>query len=74
MGCVNPDGSITSSGKQMLQLLQQPHSAEDAAAQSGQPLFKVRSSLREMVEAGLVEETDGRYRATDAASKFTGDS
>lgn len=72
MGCVNPDGSITSSGKQMLQLLQQPHTAEDAAAQSGQPLFKVRSSLREMVGAGLIEESDGKYRATPAADQFLG--
>ena len=66
MACVNPDGSITSSAKMMLEMLREPLSAEDAAAKSGQPLFKVRSSLREMVESGFVAQDGDLYRTTEA--------
>jgi len=65
MGCVNQDGSITGSARQMLNLLNEPYTPEEAAKKSGQPLFKVRSSLREMTEAGLIEAVDDKYRTTD---------
>ncbi len=68
MGCVNSDGSITNSARLMLSLLSTPMTAEEAAAQSGQPLFKVRSSLREMVETGLVE-LEGEHYRTSALGK-----
>jgi DNA-binding IclR family transcriptional regulator len=71
MGCVNSDGSITSSAKQMLSLLAQAMTAEEAALQSGQPLFKVRSSLREMVEAGLVKLETEKYSTTDIGHGLT---
>jgi predicted transcriptional regulator len=64
MGCVNPDGSLTESARKMLKYLSEPHSPEDAAAALGQPLFKVRASLREMVESGLVFLTDDSYQST----------
>ena len=65
MGCVNPDGSLTSSARQLLKALEQPRTAEEVGEMAGQPLFKVRSSLREMIESELVHETDGRYQTTD---------
>ena len=65
MACVNPDGSLTSSARQMLQLLKEPHTPEEAATKAGQPLFKVRSSLREMIEAGLVVLDGDRYHLTE---------
>ncbi len=65
MGCVNPDGSLTSSARRLLRALEQEHTAEEVGELAGQPLFKVRSSLREMVETGLVEESDGQYKTTD---------
>jgi hypothetical protein len=36
--------------------------AEDIADNTGQPLFRVRSSLREFKDAGFVEEAEDRYR------------
>lgn len=71
MACVNPDGSVTASARMMLQLLREPLSAEDAAARSGQPLFKVRSSLREMVESGLVEQLGETYQTTESGRAKT---
>jgi predicted transcriptional regulator len=35
---------------------------EEVAAKTGQPLFRVRSGLRELKNAGFVEETDGKYQ------------
>lgn len=49
----------------MLILLEQPMTAEEAAAESRQPLFKVRSSLREMLEAGLVAMEGFKYKITE---------
>lgn len=72
MACVNPDGSVTASAKLMLDLLREPRTAEDAAAQAGMPLFKVRSSLREMVESGLVEMVGDQYRSTESGLAKTG--
>lgn len=66
MGCVNPDGSLSASAWQMLKLLQEPHTAEKAASFSGLPLFRVRASLREMVETGMIELIDDHYQLTQA--------
>jgi predicted transcriptional regulator len=65
MGCVNPDGSLTDSARKMLVLLAEPHTPEDYAAKAGQPLFRVRASLREMIEAGLVTQSGDAYLVTD---------
>ena len=65
MGCVNSDGSITDSARKMLTLLTNPLTAEEAALNSGLPLFRIRSSLREMAEAGLVMSSGGKYATTD---------
>jgi predicted transcriptional regulator len=34
---------------------------EEIAGKTGQPLFRVRSGLRELKNAGFVEETEGKY-------------
>jgi DNA-binding IclR family transcriptional regulator len=48
----------------MLTALAEPGTAEDVAARSGLPLFRVRGGLREMVEAGLVDLKSGTYSPT----------
>lgn len=65
MACVNPDGTLTSSALQLLQLASEPVSAETIAAELGTPLFKVRASLREMLVAGLVSEKQSGYQTTE---------
>ena len=66
MGCVNPDGSLSASAWQMLKLLQEPQTAEKAASYSGLPLFRVRASLREMVESGMIKLDGDLYGLTEA--------
>jgi len=65
MACVNPDGTLTPSALAVLKAVKQaPQTAEALAALVGLPLFRVRSSLRELREAGLLIETDGVYHLT----------
>jgi predicted transcriptional regulator len=34
---------------------------EEISGKTGQPLFRVRSGLRELKNAGFVDETEGKY-------------
>ncbi|EGL82340.1 hypothetical protein CathTA2_2156 [Caldalkalibacillus thermarum TA2.A1] len=71
MACINADGTLTSSSKAVLTLLQgKALTPEEIAAEVGQPLFKVRSSLRDMHGAKMIEEADGRYTITELGLKL----
>jgi predicted transcriptional regulator len=63
MPCVSPDGKPTTNGMATLKALRDAVlSPEEIAVKTGQPLFRVRSGLRELKSAGLVEETEDKYR------------
>jgi predicted transcriptional regulator len=62
MPCVSPDGKPTTSGITTLKSLKDGAlSPEEVAAKTGQPLFRVRSGLRELKNAGFVEESGDKY-------------
>ena len=62
MPCVSPDGKPTSTGLATLKSLKDGAlSPEEVASKTGQPLFRVRSGLRELMNSGLVEETNDKY-------------
>jgi predicted transcriptional regulator len=63
MGCISPDGTPTESGKKMLLALKKGlRSPQDIAKETGLPLFRVRSGLRDIVGAGLAEQKDNGYQ------------
>lgn len=65
MPCVSADGKPTSSGMATLKSLKDGSlTPEEVASRTGQPLFRVRSGLRELKNAGFVEEADAKYRLT----------
>jgi hypothetical protein len=66
MACINADGTLTRSGELILLALKNPCTPEEAARDTGLPLFKVRSAVREFLAVRLVERTGEEYRATDA--------
>jgi predicted transcriptional regulator len=66
MACVSPDGTLSESAKALLKALAKPTAAEEIAKQVGQPLFKVRSSLRELTAAGLVQEKGQDFLITES--------
>lgn len=66
MACISPDGKPTESGTKMLRALQAGlKSPEEIAKDAGLPLFRVRSGLRELSQAGLIVEKAGKYVITD---------
>jgi hypothetical protein len=64
MACIYPDGRLTDSCKKILSATKEPLSPEEIATASDSPLFKVRSSIRELTDAGLMEERFGKYVIT----------
>jgi predicted transcriptional regulator len=65
MACISPDGKPTASGGKMLVALKGgPCSAEEVAKSSGLPLFRVRSGLRELEQAGLTSANGEKYELT----------
>jgi DNA-binding IclR family transcriptional regulator len=62
MACISPDGKPTESGTKMLRALESGlGSPEEIARNTGLPLFRVRSGLRELTEAGLTSQKGDVY-------------
>ena len=62
MSCISPDGKPTESGTRILRAVQAGSgSPEEIARETGLPLFRVRSGLREMVDAGFVEQQNDSH-------------
>lgn len=66
MVCISPDGKPTESGMKLLSAIRDHHVPEDISEETKLPLFRVRSGLRELSEAGYVKDEQGKYDLTDA--------
>lgn len=62
VACVSADGTLTASGRAVLEAVQRPAPAQAVAAATGLALYRVRGALRELA-AGLVTEESGRFAA-----------
>jgi predicted methyltransferase len=69
MACINPDGTLTDAAVTMMKVIAEHHSLEEAASISDLPLFLVRATARDLMNAGLVLERDGLYYLTDGGSE-----
>jgi DNA-binding IclR family transcriptional regulator len=67
MACVNPDGTLSPSARTLLRAADALRTPAELAQQTGLPLFRIRASVRELIEAGLLQEENGRYQRTAAA-------
>jgi DNA-binding IclR family transcriptional regulator len=73
VACVNPDGKPTESGTKMLRAIKSgPGSPEEIAGNTGLPLFRVRSGLRELAQVGFTAEKDGKYELTEKGAELVG--
>jgi len=73
MACISPDGKPTESGSKMLRALQAGlKSPEEISNEAGLPLFRVRSGLRELTEAGLAKQRDDRYELSPKGGEVLG--
>jgi predicted transcriptional regulator len=71
MACISPDGKPTESGTKMLRALKSGlDSPEKIAQDTGLPLFRVRSGLRELVQAGLANLQGDKYELSPKGSEL----
>lgn len=66
MACINADGTLVASARKLLLTMLEPITVEEAAKRAELPLFRVRASLREFLQAGLASEVNGSYVLTAA--------
>ncbi len=64
MACINPDGSLSAVAMLMLDYLVEPHTEQEIAQRAAQPLYRIRASLRELMEADLIEKVGDGWRTT----------
>jgi predicted transcriptional regulator len=70
MPCISPDGKPTSTGVALLKSLKDGAlSPEEVTSKTGQPLFRVRSGLRELKSAGFIEEIEDKWRLSEAGKR-----
>ncbi len=71
MACVNGDGTLTIVARQMLAALATVDGPDGVRVATGLPMYRVRSGLREMVDAGLVQVVgENRYLLTDRGRRM----
>ncbi len=68
MPCVSPDGKPSETGIVTLKAVQGgAETPEKVAETTGNPMFKVRAGLRDLVNAGFLELKSGKYSLTETA-------
>lgn len=71
MPCISADGKPTESGLATLNAIKTGASTpQEIANITSQPLFRVRSGLRELVNAGFLEIIDEKHRLTPEGQKI----
>lgn len=66
MACVNASGEISESAHKILDATLKATPLSEVAAQTSLPLYRIRSAMRELSEAGLVVELEGGWMTTEA--------
>ena len=70
MGCIDSEGPTTELCVQLLRSLELGLSCPDEMARStGIPIFRVRSLLHELTQAGLAEENNDCYEITEEGTE-----
>jgi len=69
MACINPDGTLTPSAQTVISALKTPSTAADIGQATGLPIYRIRSTIRELIEAGMVLEMDGKYQSSESGLK-----
>lgn len=73
MACISPDGKPTESGTKMLRALKSGlGTPEEIAKSAGLPLFRVKSGLRELTQAGLADQKNDKYGLTEKGTELIG--
>jgi predicted transcriptional regulator len=66
MPCKDSSGELTEIARKILAVMADAVPLSEVAEKTGLPLYRIRSAARELAEAGLAEEKNGNYVATEA--------
>lgn len=66
MVCLPSDDILGSTGVSVLLTLTTPTAIEDVAQKTGLPLFRVRGTVRRLLEAGFTQQVGQMYEITSA--------
>lgn len=71
MGCVSTDGKISERGLSFLRIVKEKGRVkpQEVVQLTGRPLFQIRSSLRELTQAGFLEVENEEYMLTEKGLK-----
>ena len=72
MACIDSSGTLMPTARMVLKTLRQAHNPAEVAKLTGLPTYRVRASLRELVEMGLLAQDEGVYRITPAGEQKLG--
>ncbi len=61
MACINPNGSLTTSAKKVLESVKIPKTILELAEATDLPRYRIRASLRELNAGGLITEKGESY-------------
>lgn len=66
MACVDPEGRLSPVARKVLAAIAGGADVPEVAQLAAVPVFRVRASLRELAEAGLLESEGATFRLTEA--------
>ena len=66
MACLNSNGEITEAARQILTAMERPAALSQVADETGLPMYRIRSAMRELAEAGLAAEAGDEWQVTGA--------
>ncbi len=71
MACLTDSGHLSESAKKLLQSIEKEFlTAQEISKKTGLPLFKVRSSLRELEDMELVIKENNQYKMAAKALEY----
>jgi predicted transcriptional regulator len=65
MACINADGTLTSIAGKVLIAIKIPATVLEINQRTEIPLYRIRSSVRELHDLELLEEKNGVFQITD---------
>jgi hypothetical protein len=69
MPCLNSNGTLTEGAITMMTVIADHHSLEEVASVTEIPLYLVRATARDLIDALLVNERDGLYYLSDLGTE-----
>ncbi|OGF67651.1 MAG: hypothetical protein A2Y62_05975 [Candidatus Fischerbacteria bacterium RBG_13_37_8] len=65
MACINADGTLSGAGRFILSSIDKPITDLELSQKIGLPLFRIRMSIREFLDAGYISQDGDKYIITE---------